>query len=218
MRTFVAAAAALLAASPLPAQQHGEHQHADTAAAHEHRMGELPEGWSVRTDRDQPTEQIMFHAMQGHFHARTGPAAVFFNPAWSHTGDYSFSARFRQNRAPNHPEAYGLVIGGSGLDGPDQTYTYFLVRGTGEYFIAERRGAERNVLVNWTAQDAITRQDPQSGQQTNVLAVRVSGDQVIFSVNGAEVARLPRAEIRTEGIAGFRINHHLDVRIDQVER
>ena len=215
MRTLLITCLCTLAAGTAAAQQH---QH-----AHEHRAGhlppgQLPDGWRVRVDRDQPATDIVFHAMDDHFHARTGPAAVFYRDDWTHTGDYSISARFRQNRAPEHPESYGLVIGGSDLDAAGQAYTYFLVRGGGEFFIARRDGAERTVVVPWTRHEAVAPQDPESGVQSNVLGIEVRGDEVVFAVNGTEVARRPRGELHTEGIAGFRINHRLDVRVDQLHR
>jgi hypothetical protein len=222
MRTTVLTAALLaVAAAPLAAQQHQHHQHEKREHQHhaEHLpAGEFPDGWNVRVDRDQPADDIMFHAMEDHFHARTGPAAVFYRDDWAHTGNYALSARFRQNRAPQHPEAYGLVIGGRDLAGAGQTYSYFLVRGTGEYFIATRDGAERTIVTGWTRHDAIRPQDADSGVQTNVLGVRVEGNDVVFTVNGTEVESRPRAGLHTDGVAGFRINHRLDVRIDELQR
>lgn len=214
MRSLIFAAAALLVATPSVAQEQHQHQeHAEHLPA-----GQMPEGWHVRVDRDQPADQIMFHAMADHFHARTGPAGVFYNPEWTHSGDYAVSARFRQNEAPAHPEAYGLVIGGNELEGAEQAYSYFLVRGTGEYFIATRNGAERTVVAPWTRHDAIAVQDADSGVQINVLGAEARGDDVVFTVNGTEVARHPRSAVLTDGLAGFRINHNLDVRVDQVQR
>ena len=179
--------------------------------------GDFPEGWAARVDRDQPVEGVTFVTMGDGYHATTGPAAVLYNDGWTHSGDYSVAARFTQTRAPEHPEAYGIVIGGADLDGPDQSYTYFLVRGTGEYFIATRDGAERVIVVPWTAHEAVAAQD-ESGRQRNLLGARVEGDEVVFTANGTEVARRPRGEIRTDGVFGFRVTHRLDVHIDAVER
>jgi hypothetical protein len=213
MRLPLVAAAILALASPLAAQ----HEHHAPDAGHAHAGGEFPEGWSARVDRDQPVDQIMFMAMGEGFHAVTGPAAVFHNPAWTRSGDYEVSARFTQNRAPRNPESYGIAIGGRDLDGPAQDYLYFLVRGTGEYFLAHRAGDERHVLVNWTAHPAVQKQDD-AGRQANVLGARVAGADVVFTVNGTEITRLPQAQVNTDGIFGFRVNHTLDVGIDQIRR
>lgn len=207
MRTSMLALATLLAAAPAAAQRPATLPEA----------ARFPDGWSARVDRDRPAADIVFTTMGDGFHATTGPAAVFHNPLWEQSGEYQVSARFTQTTAPAHPEAYGIVIGGSNLDQPDQAYSYFIVRGTGEYFIATRTGAERAVVVPWTAHDAVAPQDA-SGRQVNVLGIRVEGGEVVFTANGAEVVRRPREEIRTDGVFGFRINHRLDVHIDQVSR
>ena len=208
---------ALLIAAPAAAQQPAASAPSDPDDVVQ-GGGKFPAGWSARVDRDQPLDRVVFTAMGDGFHAVMGPAAVFYNPEWNRTGAYEVSARFTQTKAPTHPEAYGLVIGGAKLDGPDQAYTYFLVRGRGEYFIATRKGAERTVLVPWTAHDAIQKQDATTGKQVNVLGAEVRGDQVVFTANGQQVASRPRSEVLADGIFGFRINHNLDVMVDQVTR
>src|SRR5690606_6296140 len=67
--------------------------------------GAFPEGWTARVDRDQPIDRVSFRSMGEGFHATMGPAAVFYNPQMSKSGDYKVAARFRQTRAPAHPEA-----------------------------------------------------------------------------------------------------------------
>lgn len=203
MRALTVIVAALLFAAPATAQQA--------------TGGSFPDGWSARVDRDRPVDGVTFVTMGDGYHATMGPAALLYNPAWTHSGSYAVSARFTQTKAPAHPEAYGIAIGGTDLDAADQRYTYFLVRGTGEYFIATRDGAERTIVVPWTAHDAVTAQNA-AGRQTNVLGARVTDDHVVFTVNGTEVARRPRSEIATNGVFGFRVNHQLDVHIDQVRR
>lgn len=205
----VGAATAAVAQQP----HGGQHQH---GAGHAHH-GPPPEGWQIRTDRNQPAEGVRLMAGSDYFHVVTGPAAVLHHPDWTKRGDYRVAARFTQNRAPQHPESYGIIVGGRELEGAAQRYAYLLVRGTGEYFIAARRGDERVRLVDWTAHPAVVKQDAQ-GRATNELAVEASGAEVRFYVNGELLARRPRAEIDPDGVFGFRVNHHLDVRIDRVVR
>lgn len=213
-RTLFVTLAALAIASPVLAQQH-QHQHSSEHAMHQ--GGEFPAGWSARTDRDAPLDNVHFMTHGEGFHAITGPAAVFYNPEWRRSGNYQVAARFTQTKAPQHPEAYGIAFGGRNLDGAEQAYSYFLVRQTGEYFIATRRGAERARVVDWTAHPAIQQANEQ-GRAANLLSVEVSGNDVVFAVNGMEVARQPRSELETNGLFGFRINHNLDVMVDQITR
>lgn len=213
MRLFAASLGLLIAAAPLAAQQGGNAADPDQLVR---PSGAMPAGWQGRTDRGQPTTQVNFVAMGKGYHVTTGPAAVLYDASATKRGDYRVAYTFTQTKAPAHPEAYGLFIGGSALNGDAQAYSYFLVRGTGEYFLATRKGAERTVVQNWTAHPAIKKQDA-AGQQTNVLGAEVKGDDVIFTANGVEVARRSRTQVLTEGIAGLRINHNLDVHVEAAE-
>lgn len=228
MRNLLVALAALALAAPAAAQHqgHGAHpvrkdppvqpQQAQQAQKPDH--AQYPEGWAVRVDRGAPRDSVWLMDHGNELHAATGPVgAVYFHRDWRETGDYAYSVRFRQPRASQHPEGYGLLIGGSELAGADQRYSYFLVRQTGEYFIADRKGDVRTKVVDWTPHAAIRKVEGAGGAE-NVLGVRVQGEEVVFSVNGQEVARRPKSELSTDGQVGFRVNHHLELFIDQVER
>jgi hypothetical protein len=179
--------------------------------------GKLPPGWSVRPDRGTP-DQINLTFDAGVFRFEMGPAGTFYRGDWTKSGDYQFSARLTQMKAPTHPISYGLMFGGKDLAGPAQTYSYFLVHNRGEYFIASRDGDQKPVaIVNWTAHPAVVKQG-EDGKQMNTLGIQVHGDDVIFTVNGTEVTRLPKSKIHTDGMYAFRIGHNLDVNVDQVNR
>jgi hypothetical protein len=62
-----------------------------------------------------------------------------------------------------------------------------------------------------------TAQEASDGRQTNTLGIQVQGDDVIFSMNGTEVTRLPKSKFHTDGQYAFRIGHNLDVDLDQVQ-
>jgi hypothetical protein len=177
--------------------------------------GVFPAGWSVRPDRGGP-EGIKFSIAGGVYHFSMGSAGTFYRSDWTKSGDYKYSARLTQKAAPSHPISYGLMIGGSELAGPKQTYSYFLVRNQGEFYVANREGDQRPItVVNWTANPVIVKQGS-DGKQTNTLAVQVQGDNVIFSVNGTEVNRQPKSKLHTDGMFGLRIGHNLDVDVDQI--
>ena len=69
------------------------------------------------------------------------------------------------------------------------------------------------ITVDWTEQAAINKLDT-DGRSTNTLTVEVGSDQVRFLVNDTEVATQPRSAVDTDGITGVRVNHLLDVHID----
>jgi mono/diheme cytochrome c family protein len=181
------------------------------------RGGSLPEGWSVRPDRGT-ADQIKFTIAGDVYHFAMGPAGTFYRSDWTKSGDYQFSARLTQMKAPTHPISYGLMIGGSDLAGPNQTYSYFLVRNQGEYYVANREADKRpTAVVTWTAHPVIVKEGA-DGRQTNSLGIRVQGDDVIFIINGTEVTKLAKSKLHTDGMYGFRIGHNLDVDVDQVKR
>jgi hypothetical protein len=177
----------------------------------------FPAGWNVRPDRGS-ADQLNFTQAGDVFQFKMGSAGTFYNSSWTKSGDYQLSARLTQKAAPSHPISYGLMIGGSNLAGPMQTYSYFLVRNQGEFFIANREGDKLpTTVMNWTANPAIVKQGA-DGRQTNTLGIQVQGDNVIFTVNGTEMTRLPKSKVHTDGLYGFRIGHNLDVDVDQVKR
>ncbi|HUQ20705.1 MAG TPA: hypothetical protein VM099_13905 [Gemmatimonadaceae bacterium] len=176
-------------------------------------------GWQGRIDPQaakggRSITQDKVTAMGTGFHVTSGPAAIYWNPKNTATGNYTVTATFTQTKAPTHPEAYGLVLGGADLTTPNQSYFYFLVRGDGKYLINHRANDSTvHKIVEWTASPAIKTQDA-DGKATNKVSIVAGADKVSFLVNGIEVATKPRSAIVAKGIAGVRVNHNLDVHVD----
>jgi hypothetical protein len=108
-----------------------------------------------------------------------------------------------------------VFIGGSNLDKPDQAYTYFLVRGSGEVLVKVRDGDSTRDVVKWKAAPDVPKEDA-SGRATYKLDVQVTADAVKLMVNGKQAASVSKAGLPTDGIAGLRINHNLHVRATPV--
>ena len=181
--------------------------------------GVTAQGWEVRLDRGTDATGVLnFMTMGSGVHATTTGAggAIFWQPNSMSKGTYSISASFTQAEPSNHPNAYGLFFGGSDLAGSGQRYSYFVIRENGEFLIRKRMGGETPDVVSWTGHDAINEVDAQ-GRATNMLTVEVGSDQVRFLVNGAEVSTQPRSALDTDGTAGLRVNHFLNVHIDNLD-
>lgn len=182
----------------------------------------LPAGWMVRFDPPRrgpmPTvSDVNFRAMGPGFHLTSGPAALYYRPADTQTGDFTVSATISQRASSNH-EAYGLFIGGRDLQTPNQNYLYFVIHPKDGKFLINHRSSDARPtsVVPYTTHAAINTDDPASGAASNTLAIRVAGDTVHFLVNGQEVKALSRSEINgaaTDGLVGLRLNHNLDVHI-----
>lgn len=207
MRTCVLALMAVALATPLAAQDHSMHT-APPAAP-----GALPDGWQVRLDRANASmESVKFVRVGEGYHATLGPSAIFYDPAHRAAGEYTAGAAFTQTRATQHPEGYGIIVGGRDLDGANQEYLYFLVRQDGQFLIKQRVGGETHTIHDWTEHAAITKLGG-DGTATNALAVEAGAQHTRFLVNGVEVAAVGNAKLDTAGIAGLRINHGLDVHV-----
>ena len=179
-------------------------------------------GWKVRADRSTSATdpdgagKIQFTAVGKGFHAVNPQAAVYWNPANTAKGTYTLRGSFTLNQPSGHNNYYGLVFGGSNLDGPQQAYTYFLIAQDGTFLVKRRAGdAKTDDVVAKTANAAIKKPEA-NGKSTNVLEVRVLADKVEYAVNGTVVGSSPKAGTGTDGIWGIRVNHLLDVNIDEI--
>src|SRR5579862_9628509 len=105
------------------------------------------QGWKVRVDQSrEPSDpdasgSIKFVATGSGFHATNPAAAVYWNPANTATGSYTLKGTFTQVKPSGHTNYYGLIFGGSNLEGAEQKYLYFVVAQDGTWLIKSRDGA-----------------------------------------------------------------------------
>lgn len=173
----------------------------------------VPVGYQGRTDRPTQNLSDAKYVKSGDgWEVTTGPAHILWNPANVASGNYTVSATFDQLATPRHPESFGIFIGGSDLAGPNQSYLYFLVRGTGEAFAQTRKGDVLTGRIAWQKSAAVPVADS-SGKGRYTLTIKVAGESVHFLVNGKGVAVLPKKDMPTDGIFGLRINHNLHLHV-----
>ena len=184
-------------------------------------MAQAPQGWKVRGDYSKDASDpdavgsIKFTASGSTFHFVNPQAAVYWNSANTAIGNYTLKATFKLLKSTGYEEYYGLIFGGSGLEGPMQSYLYFMITDDGTYLVKRRTGDSTANVSPKTPSDTVKKPDS-NGTATNTLEVRVKADKVEFAINGAVVTSLPKtgAAGKTDGIYGIRINHHLDVQVD----
>src|SRR5580700_1852007 len=185
-------------------------------------FSQAPKGWKVRVDRSMTATDpdasgtIKFVTMGTGFHATNPQAAVYWNPANTASGTYTLKGTFTLMTPSGHTNYYGLLFGGSGLEGAQQSYLYFVVAQNGTWLIKRRDGEATSTIAPKTPSDAVTKPDA-TGKSTNALEVRVGADKVDFVVNGQVVHSEPKSGglANTDGIYGIRINHLLEVHIDK---
>lgn len=205
-------------------QKQADESDMETSEASEQEMKQSAEKdtmraeWKIRLDNPstKSKDKITVEKTDQGYHFVTGPRAIFYQSGMTAKGSYKFKATFTQNNQPG-PEAYGLFVGGENLQSEDQQYLYFLIRQNGEYLIKRRVGTGTEMIVDWTPHDAIVSVDD-SDQPVNALAVDAQADSLHFMINEMEVDALSRDELQyTEGQAGLRINHKLDLSVDGIE-
>ena len=204
-RRFSVVAAALLMAAPA--------------------MAQAPAGWQMRLDRSTSasdpdnTPDVKFVTMGQGFHVTGGPASVMWKPDNAASGAYSIKGRFRMTKPSGHNNYYGLVFGGADLAGAGQNYLYFLIGQNGTFIVKHRAGdATTHDVQARTPHAAILKPDSASGSSTNTLEVRVAADKIDYVINGTVVHSTPKAGMtaKTDGHWGIRVNHQLDVHVDQL--
>jgi len=149
------------------------------------------------------------------FHATNPQAAVYWNPANAATGTYTLKGTFTLMKPSGHTNYYGLVFGGSDLEGAGQHYNYFLVAQDGTWLIKRREGEDTKDVAPKTPSGAVKKPDA-SGKSTNALEVRVLPTKIDYVVNGTTVHSTPKTGLtaKTDGTYGFRVNHLLEVHVD----
>ena len=182
-------------------------------------VAQAPKGWKMRVDRSTSASDpdaagnIKFMQMGSVLHAITPQAAVFWNPANTASGNYTLKGTFTLMKPSGHTNYYGLVFGGSELEGASQSYTYFLVAQDGTWLVKKRAGEAATDVLPKTANAAVKKPDA-SGKSVNALEVRVGADKIDYVVNGTVVQSSPKAGVKTDGTYGFRSNHLLEVQVD----
>jgi len=167
------------------------------------------------SDPDAPGA-IKFETAGSGYKATNPQAAVYWNPANTASGTYTLKGTFTLLKPSGHNNYYGLVFGGSNLEGPQQEYVYFLVAQNGTFLVKRRNGdaATENVQAR-TPHDAI-KKPGDDGKSVNALEVRVGADKIDYIVNGQVVHSMPKGSLKTDGIWGARVNHLLEVQIDNL--
>jgi hypothetical protein len=154
------------------------------------------------------------------FKVTTGPAATYWNPANTATGNYTVSATFTEAKYMNlnsHPHPYGIFIAGHGLgtDQPSELYCAaygdgrFIVRGFGpDPFQMNGRG-EANAAVHKAAGPG----EPVEQK----IALSVKDGKVECAINDTVVASYDKAQVvtagklaSTDGIYGIRFAHNTE--------
>jgi hypothetical protein len=184
-------------------------------------LAQAPKGWMAHVDRSSVASDpdaagnLKFIAIGSSFHILTPQSATLWNPANMATGNYTLKGTFKLLKSTGQYEYFGLIFGGSDLQGINQTYFYFMVNDDGTWLVKRRSGMLADEVSKKTTSAWVRRTDL-FGNSTNALEVRIMRDAVAFAVNGTVVSTMPKTGLlaNTDGIYGIRSNHHLELEVE----
>jgi hypothetical protein len=161
-----------------------------------------------------------FEQMGDMFHLTIGPAAIYWNPANTASGNYTVKAKFREPKiSEGHPHPYGIFIGGHNPDADTRTLMYCVAYGDGTFLIRGFNGATVTTVAKRQPHAAVSKAAA-DGSVVNEVAWTVKGDRADCLINGTSVASFAKSEIvgpgkleSTDGIYGIRVSHNLGVEI-----
>lgn len=198
--------------------------------------GIMAPGWKGKIDKSSAGQgrtinDSKFTFEGGKYTLNIGPAAVYWNPANTASGDYTIKGTFLEptfQSVMSHPHPYGLFIGGNKMDTDQMSLFYCAPYGNGTFIargfkpiVATEPAATQGIFRmdgnRPVANDAIHKAEAVGKPVTQDVAIGVKGDSVTCSINGAVVGTYTKTALTaaglesTDGVYGFRVSHNLDV-------
>jgi len=183
-------------------------------------------GWTGKIDaNEEKMGQVLNNAKLAPegagMRVTTGPATTYWNPKNVATGNYTVKATFTEPlymNLNNHPHPYGIVIAGSDLGMPTQSYLYCAAYGNGTFIV---RGfgpaAFQMSSPKPTPNASVNKAEGPGKPVSQEIALSVKDTSVDCTINGVTVASYPKAELvaagklkSTDGVYGLRFAHNTD--------
>lgn len=180
-----------------------------------------PSDWKWRQDAPAPLASgsemkpgsWVFVQMPPGWHVTTGPGVLLYPGAnGDAAGNFSIEAEIFLFPGESLEE-YGVFVGAKDIDATDPSYTAFVLRRDGRAAILKRRGPQITAVADWQARNAIPSLVGGKDAVKNVLRVDVTATTVTMSVNGAQVAAVPRQDVDADGRFGFRVGKDMNLHI-----
>jgi hypothetical protein len=192
--------------------------------------GIMVPGWQGRIDAAEATrggtiQQTKLTKEGEALHVITGPAAAFWLPTNTASGNYTVKATFHEPEfmnANSHAHPYGVFIGGNDMGTDGQTYLYCAAYGTGNFIVRGFGPAafQMNGKGAGEPNAAVHKAEAKGKEVTQEVAINVLADKVECAINGTVVASYPKADIvgagklkSTDGVYGIRFAHNTDAHV-----
>jgi hypothetical protein len=187
-------------------------------------------GWMGKVDAREAQggakiEDTKLVTMGPGLHVTTGPAAVYWNPANTASGNYTVEATFTERDymgLNDHAHPYGIVIGGNDMGTDNQSYLYCAAYGNGNFIVRGFGPAafQLNGGRQGQASEAVNKAAAKGEAVTQKIAIRVSADKVECLINDKVAGTFPKSDVvaagklkSTDGLYGLRFGHNTDAHV-----
>jgi len=200
--------------------------HAQDASKSVANGGIMVDGWQGKVDPNEASsgktvKDAMFMKEGAGFHATTGPATTYWNPANKATGNYTVKATFKEPSymgLNDHPHPYGIVIAGNDMGTDNQSFLYCAPYGTGNFIVRGFGPAPFQMNGGRGEANAAVHKAAAKGEAvTQEVAMSVKGDEVTCSINGTVVGTYKKSDLvtagklkSTDGVYGIRMAHNTE--------
>jgi hypothetical protein len=195
--------------------------------------GIFVQGWDGKVDASSAkaghtVKDSKFSQEGNALNLMVGPAAVYWNPANTASGDYTIKGTFKEPKymdANSHPHPYGIFIAGNKMGTDQMSLVYctaygngtFIVRGFTPVSTATPQGTFR-VGGNQPQANASVHKAGADNSVTQDIEFGVQGGKATCSINGTVVATADKADLvgpgkleSLDGVYGIRTSHNVDV-------
>ena len=189
------------------------------------RQLQTPTDWKWRTDApakvtsESKLGPDMWHfvAMPPGWHITMGPGGLLYPTGRTASGNFTLEAQIFLFPGTSQDE-YGVFLGAASLDATaTPPYLAFVARRDGQAAVLRRAASGFEPVVAWKANDAVVPHPGGDATAKNILRVEVGATDVVFSANGKEIAKVPRAGLATDGAFGFRVGKDLNLHISTLD-
>jgi hypothetical protein len=186
--------------------------------------GIFVQGWTGKIDAGSTRQGRVLNdakfVQEGNaLHITTGPAATFWNPANTASGDYTVKATFLEPKfmeLNSHAHSYGIVIGGNNMGTDQMSYVYCVAYGDGNALV-RGFGPAVFTLLGTSPNAAVHKAAGVWQPVTQEIAWTVKGGRAECSINGSVVAGYDKAQLvgagklqSTDGVYGIRFTHNVE--------
>jgi hypothetical protein len=186
--------------------------------------GVLVQGWTGKIDASSARQGRAINdaklVQEGNaLHVTTGPAATYWNPANTASGDYTVKATFLEPKfmtLNSHPHSYGIFIGGNDMGTDRMSLVYCVAYGDGSALV-RGFGPAVFTLLGVSPNPAVHKAAGVGQPVTQEISWHVKGGRAECSINGSVVAGYDRAQLvgagklqSTDGVYGIRFTHNVE--------